>query len=194
MKRNDFKKLRVYFKDNLGRFLSKALAIKAQTVYKSKKTKILNRLLKHPISIEIINRTAGSSYLNGYGTLYGFLGFDSATQPNPVSSLYSYLDENIQPIYIQSPDKLSLKVIMKVPTYEEMRLDQNLLLPWGDGMSWPEALEVGIDGFGHFMASYKRPLGRSNQGIQVKNKIRANSVIQTNYLKDIYKNDTDFGP
>jgi hypothetical protein len=194
MKKNDFKKLRTYFKDNLGRFVSKVLAVKAQTVYKSKKTKMLNRLLKHPISIEISNRTAQSSYLNGYGTLYGFLGFDSTTQPNPVSSLYTYLEENIQPVYIQSPDGLSLKVIIKVPTYQEMRLDSSLSLPWGDGMSWPEALEVGIDGFGHFMASYKRPLGRSNQGIQVKNKIRSNSVIQTNYLKDIYKNDTDFGP
>lgn len=188
----NFKKIRTYFKDSLGRFMSKVLFLRAQTVYKSKKTKILNRLLKHPVSIELSNKTPNSKLLGGYGTLFGFMGFEAGS--NPVSYLYDYLNERIQPSFIQSPDRLSVRVSIKIPSYDEMRLDPNLVLPWNAGLSWPEALEIGIDNFGNFLSSSRRSLGRSELGIQTKFEVRSDSVIQINYLKDIYKNDTNFGP
>lgn len=189
---DNFKKIRTYFKDSLGRFMSKILFLRAEVVYKSKKTKILNRLLKHPVSIELNNKTSNSKFLGGYGTLFGFIGFESGD--NPVSYLYNYLNENIQASFIQSPDKLSVTVLVKVPSYEEMRLDPGLVLPWNGGISWPEALEVGIDNFGNFLSSMTRSIGRSELGIQSRFEVRPSSVIQINYLKDIYKNDTNFGP
>lgn len=185
-----------YIRDSLGRFVGKFLKSRAEKIYQSRKRKLLIRLLRHPISVELREKTSPSRYLKnvkGGSTLYGFMGFDIATQSDPVKDLYDYLEQNIAPIYIYKKNGFAIEVTLKVPTYQEMRAEANLTLEWQGGISWPEALEIGISGIGYFMRPTSKFSGRSTLGFQAKKPIRNESVISVNYLSEIYKNDTNFG-
>jgi hypothetical protein len=184
-------KVSEYVRDSLGRFTSKIIIRRSERVFKTRKTKLLNRLLRHPVSQELRSMSS-SSLLGGMGTLYGFMGFDAGTQPDPVGYLYDYLDRNITPVYKQIKGGLAMEVLLKVPSYEEMRSDEDLVLPWDGGVSWPEALEIGVTGLGYFLRGGHREMGRSGWGLQTRKKIRKDKIVRTKYLTEIYKDDTDF--
>lgn len=190
MKR-DVEKAIQYVRDTFGRFTSKVIQQKSQIVFKSKKKKLLNRLMRHPISQELMSKSP-SNLLDGLGTLYGFMGFDAAKQPNPVQYLYDYLDQNIKPKYKQEKGGFTMQVRLEIPSYEEMRKDSKLTLPWEGGLAWPEALEVGLSGLGYFLRSGRKNKGRSLLGLQSETLLRPEQMVQARYLTEIYQNDSDF--
>jgi hypothetical protein len=190
MKR-DVEKAIQYVRDTFGRFTSKVIQQKSQIVFKSKKKKLLNRLMRHPISQELMSKSP-SNLLGGLGTLYGFMGFDVSRQPNPVQYLYDYLDQNIKPKYKQERGGFTMQVRLEIPSYEEMRKDSNLILEWEGGLAWPEAIEVGLSGLGYFLRSGRKNKGRSLLGLQSETLLRPEQMIQASYLTEIYQNDSDF--
>jgi len=190
MKR-DVEKAIQYVRDTFGRFTSKIVQQKSQIVFKSKKKKLLNRLMRHPISQELMSKSP-SKLLGGLGTLYGFMGFDASKQSNPVQYLYDYLDQNIKPKYKQEKGGLTMQVRLEIPSYEEMRKDSNLTLPWEGGLAWPEAIEVGLSGLGYFLRSGRKNKGRSLLGLQSETLLRPEQMVQARYLTEIYQNDSDF--
>lgn len=169
----------------IGRDVNQIQQADAKSYFEQVKSEILTEVAAHPVSQELINHNNPSSFLSGVrGTLFGFIGFESSSQP--VSSLLSFLQQNIT--YTVSKRLLrGIKLTIIIPDYKEMRNEQSLMLPW-DSLSWPESIEKGISGLGYYLFSMRGVNSRSKEGTQIRNQLRAAEYKPVKYLSAIFKN------
>lgn len=134
---------------------------------------ILDEVSKHDICQELRSKEAPSKFLaSESSTLFGFMGFESDF--DPVGHLLTFLEKTIQPKFSVNFGAYTLISSLSLPTKNKMREDENLRMPWLKGMSWPEAIEVGVSGLKYFIG--KEGKGRSELGIQAtKAGIKGNS-------------------
>lgn len=149
------------------------------------KSFIIERLRQHPVSIELIAHTNPSNYIER-GTLFGFLGFQKGRKP--VDDLIKYLIAKIT----RTEKFTDYSYISKVffPDFSDMSNIDSLKMPWMTGISWPEAIQSGVSGLGYFLPSRGGDMSeysRSQEGIQVKNKVNASDMAPIRgYIDDVY--------
>ncbi len=150
------------------------------------KRAIINMVKNHDVSNDLMSH-AQSEYLNGRtGTLFGFLGFPTGT--DPVQELVDFLEEFL---VIEPKIKIGLTGItvdIKLPPITPRDLVKaGLALPWQKSLAWPYAIEGNISNLPFFLSINK---GRSMEGLQRK-KAKVGMTAEftgTPYLSDIIKN------
>lgn len=158
------------------------------------KSNIIFEVKNHPVSLELINLTAPSQYIEGdvNPTLYGFLGFESGT--DPVEDLISFLDKNI---IVEDKKRFKFfgkKIVtnVRLPSKEDMNNETSLHPPW-ISVAWPVLVEEGTvtyggirSGMSFFLDGTNFPQSRSNLGIQIKGPIRK-EILGISYISPIFK-------
>lgn len=149
------------------------------------KQAILNEIKNHPFSKDLESH-AQSAYLNGRkGTLFGFLGFDTGT--NPVQELITFLDNfwEVKPVPQFGLRGLTVNIKLKPVKPSDLK-NAGLVLPWQPSVAWPYAVESNISNLPFFLSINK---GRSLEGLQLKT-AREGMTAEfhgVSYISDIFK-------
>jgi hypothetical protein len=146
------------------------------------KEKALIEFDKHDVTQELSNPEGGniSETLDGYGNLFGFIGFESGF--NPISPVRKVLKSSIKfkgtDLEINYPRNkkgqfargkrtVAIRISVQVPDLEDFN-EAAKFQGWNGGRNWVKGIERGISGVSYF-ANY--PRGRSEQGVQLKGPI-----------------------
>lgn len=165
--------------------LRKALEAKIRPLFNQLRLDMIQELHDHPISEEIAlgpKLNWSSPFLNGYGDLFSFIGFQKDDNPiKPIEDLFKGLR-----LYSITSKGLKYKFEIKnFPTQEDIR--KVTKMPWATGRSWAMGIEEGISGLGRYLnIDYDK--GRSGAGIQAKNIKNLRPAFQpTPYITPILK-------
>jgi len=142
------------------------------------KDEMIKEFLNHPITKEILagpNASNISGTLGGYGNLFSFIGFESGEKPiDPILALlkqtkYSVgrMNRGVATITVEIPSKEQIFAVTP--------------LPWAQGLSWAERIEVGLSGLGMYM-NKKSDYSRSGTGVQSSAQQRGGSFRNTKYI------------
>ena len=153
--------------------------------FEERKTDFVNQFEKHPVTVELTNEESPniSNTLGGYGNLFGFLGFNKGS--DPITPVKEILKRNTKIDHISiksSTDNILLRY--SVPDLNDF--DAAAKLEW-DATNWVKGIERGISGFQNFMS---KSGGRSDQGIQIKGRVKpfsgaTNRFQNTKYMTDL---------
>ncbi len=135
------------------------------------KDELLTEFNQSPVTQELEAGEDASSLVlpQGYGNLFGFLGFDAGREPiGPVR-------EELEKIEITSrkPQVSGRTWVFRIIFPSEEDLEKVSKMDWESGRSWINAVTKGLSGFSHFLSSLKRRLGRSGGGVQVESDLRS---------------------
>lgn len=165
--------------------LRKTLEAKIRPLFNQLRADMIQELHDHPISEEIAlgpKLNWSSPFLNGYGDLFSFIGFQRDDNPiKPIEDLFKGLR-----LYSITSKGLKYKFeIRNFPTRNDIR--DITPLPWATGRSWALGMEDGISGLGRYLnIDYDK--GRSGAGIQAKNIKNLRPAFQpTPYITPILK-------
>lgn len=165
--------------------LRKVLEAKIRPLFNQLRAEMIQEFHNHPISEEIAlgpKLNWASPFLNGYGDLFSFIGFDRADNPlKPIEDLFKGLR-----LYSITSKGLKYKFeIRNFPTRNDIR--DITPLPWATGRSWAIGMEDGISGLGRYL-NIQYDDGRSGAGIQAKNIKNLRPAFQpTPYITPILK-------
>jgi len=165
--------------------LRKVLEAKIRPLFNQLRQEMLEELENHPITEEINmgpKLNWSSRFLNGYGDLYSFIGFDRNDDPiKPIRELFAGLR-----LYSVTSKGLNYKFeIRNFPTRNDIR--DVTPMPWAQGRSWAMGIEEGISGLGKYL-NIQYEDGRSGAGIQAKNIKNLRPAFQkTPYITPILK-------
>lgn len=154
--------------------------------FNNEKLNTLKEFDSHVVTQELLNPEKGniSMTLGGYGDLFGFIGFESGSDPiTPVklhleskiklkgTNLSIIYPRNARGQFATGKQTKSLKVIFEVPDLNNF--DKSAQFEgWNGGRNWVKGIEKGISGVSYF-ADY--PRGRSERGLQLKGPIKNSS-------------------
>lgn len=154
--------------------------------FNNEKLNTLKEFDSHVVTQELLNPEKGnvSMTLGGYGDLFGFIGFQSGSDPiTPVkldleskiklkgTNLSIIYPRNARGQFATGKRTKSLKVIFEVPDLNNF--DKSAQFEgWNGGRNWVKGIEKGISGVPYF-ADY--PRGRSERGLQLKGPIKNSS-------------------
>lgn len=165
--------------------LRKVLEAKIRPLFNQLRQEMLEELENHPITEEINmgpKLNWSSKFLNGYGDLYSFIGFDRNDDPiKPIRQLFAGLR-----LFSVTSKGLNYKFeVRNFPTREDIR--DVTPMPWAQGRSWALGMEEGISGLGRYL-NIQYEDGRSGAGIQAKNIKNLRPAFQTTpYITPILK-------
>lgn len=147
------------------------------------KKKLLEDIRNHPISQELIHHNNPSRFLSGKGTLFGFLGFPANS--NPVGELVAVVNDSIRFYPGNQWRNNILPVYIEMLTADELELTK---LPWTSA-SWAYVIEnQDISGLlTHFLSAGIKPIGRSDEGIQVKGQVTNAAFNKVPFLTPLFK-------
>lgn len=162
------------------------------------KTFILKEVANHPISKDIRSKQKspfliGQDHFESESTLFNFMGFDQGT--DPVGELLEFLEESISYELVPTVEagvlKKGLMLNLILPSEADLR-NAGLIIPrYGDGRSWPELIEDGIDNLPNFLNEY-RAASVSGFGIQIKAELHPTAVfVPQDYLTGIFARVAD---
>lgn len=169
--------------------LRKVLEAKIRPLFNQLRQEMLEELENHPITEEINmgpKLNWSSRFLNGYGDLYSFIGFDRNDDPiKPIRELFAGLR-----LYSVTSKGLNYKFeIRNFPTRNDIR--DVTPMPWAQGRSWAMGIEEGISGLGKYLntqTDYNPPDLRSTAGLQIKTTKNLRPAFQkTPYITPILK-------
>jgi hypothetical protein len=152
--------------------------------YEENKEKFLQEFDNHPVTKEIAegpNASNISNTLNGIGNLFSYIGFYA--NENPIGDLKALLIKNFN--LKKKNNKLSTTFVISYPDID--KIQEETPMPWEGGRSWATGVERGISGFGYYV--YKKFLkGRSQEALQVENKVRGSTFKKVRYMSEIIRN------
>lgn len=156
-------------------------AVKKQ--FNEEKQKTLLEFDSHDVTQELAEPEKGniSNTLGGYGDLFGFIGFESGSDPVlPVKlaleSKIKFKSTNLSIIYPRNAKgqfatgkrTKNIKIIFQVPDLNDF--DKAAKFEgWNGGRNWVKGIERGISGVSYY-ADY--PRGRSERGLQLRGQIK----------------------
>lgn len=154
--------LRDWFFDRGKRYILSQVNRILRARFDSAKEELIQEVMNHEVSKELINKTSPSKFLNGQkGSLFAFFGFESGE--DPVGELVKFLNRTIRFIPATTLNfRGETKVFMSVPTPEGIA--PYFPLSWAPGLSWITSVEEGLDGLDFFVPL--QGTGRSSGGIQ----------------------------
>lgn len=141
------------------------------------------QVISHPISQEIAagpNATTTFSALQGWGNLYGFLGFEQGQDP-----IGDILDEIESSVGYTVKRVGKGKYVAEVYAPSEDQFDGVAELPWLGGSNWVKLIARGaIPGLPNFLPNDG---GRSGGGIQANGRVRTGgNKVQRAYYKPMF--------
>jgi len=152
--------------------------------YEESKEKFLEEFDDHPVTKEISegpNASNISNTLNGIGNLFSYIGFYAGE--NPTDDLKTLLVKSFN--LKKKNSKTSTRFVISYPDIDTIQKETPM--PWEGGRSWATGVERGISGFGYYI--YKKFLkGRSEEALQVENKVRGSTFKKVRYMSEIIKN------
>jgi hypothetical protein len=170
---------------NLNKELTKSkewkrfVRLKIAELIEEAQNKMLKKFDNHAVTKEILGGVSAkniSNTLGGYSNLFSYIGFNSGD--TPIKDLRDVLSEFSIRLYTRK-DRVTIAIV--IPT--EKQIYSKTPLPWATGRSWAKSIEQGLSNFGLYIA--RDGSGRSEGGIQTKNKIRSSSFNAMSYLTPI---------
>jgi hypothetical protein len=135
------------------------------------KEELLQEFDSSPVTQEIKagpSLTHSAVLPNGYGNLFGFLGFEEGSDPTIP------LREELEKISVTStkPEIINKRWRFNifVPSTED--IDKVTPMQWETGRSWVNAVTKGLTGFSYYVNKLAQSIGRSGGGIQSKHQLR----------------------
>lgn len=176
----DTSALKDWFFDKGRRFILSNINKIIKKKFDKQKELLIEEIISHPVSQELINHTSPSKFLNGSnGSLFGFIGFEAGT--DPVGDLVKLIRRVVRFIPATTINFRGLtKVFLTVPRVKD--IDYYFPLPWEPGNSWISGIENGISGLGYFLS---KKAGRSQEGIQINTDINYTEFEPVDYLTPI---------
>jgi hypothetical protein len=145
-----------------------------EQVFNEKKESMMQEFAKHPVTVELSNENSYnvSSTLGGYGNLFGFIGFNSGSDPiGPVEEKLRELVELIDVSFSSQASKVQIK--FNAPDLDDFG-DVAQYDGWREGGNWLKGIERGISGLQYFRTSLGQDeKGRSGLGIQMKGNVKS---------------------
>ena len=144
------------------------------------------------VTREIDNETSEniSNTLGGIGNLFSYIGFYAGTKPTePIRNI---LNRQINFIVGRRGTLGGFyKAIIYIPSKQE--IFDATPMPWNEGRSWAEGIELGIAGYNIYgLGTYRSPEpSRSGQALQQtwrKNPIRPGRFVNSKYISEILRN------
>lgn len=174
---------------NIGNQTKETIRSRLSTNIDRAKNRAIKKFDSHPITKEIESGPFAQTSLlpRGYGNLYSFIGFNS----NPIPSIRNVI--LIKP-KISGGRKIknsgTFRFVVVMPSIEDIYEASPIPGGWISGRSWVQLLERGIDNFGNYLFQRNRVFrnSRSGTGIQVRNQIRENNGINSQYISQILEN------
>jgi len=161
------------------------------------KEEIIAEFENHPVTQEIeggISSINISNTLNGVTNLYSFIGFESGDKPlDPIR-------EELKKINIKYTTNSKGELIFSVQFPTAKDIFKVTPMPWAEGRSWAQGIELGISGLGFYLKKVKN--SRSGLGIQSQTPVRSNArfkntkyisyliSLYTKKIQDLSKNTT----
>lgn len=162
----------------------------ATDAFKEIESQFMQEFESHPITREIeggSNSSNISGTLNGYGNLFGFIGFSQGS--DPIAQLRTMLKSMMKMNQRAKTTKGSNPRVGFDVSVPDMKVIMSATpMPWENGRSWVRGIERGISGFGYFMNTMDRRYSRSGAGIQVDEKLRPGSYTPTKYMSEMLRN------
>jgi hypothetical protein len=182
--------------------LSKAVGSLKNLAYGTAKSKLefykdqlLDKFDNHEVTVELEGGATGENITGTMGgrdgaNLFTFLGF--AANDNPIDDLRNALHFSIQmdndPSVRQDGRYVIFSFPVSIPTVED--LEPYALLPgFNRGANWIEELESGVTGWAHYLywRQFSPEVSRSEEAVQVKNKLRSGKFPRIPYLTPLLK-------
>jgi hypothetical protein len=171
---------------SLAAFKKKSFQLAGKKLAKERNS-LLNDFDRHPVTLELKGGAKASnisrSLPGGYGNLFSFIGFGEGESPTEI------VRDALETVKItgsgrrgSSGDRAFYSFRVKYPTLEQLKTVTSM--PWETGLSWLARIEKGISGFGYYMNTTWFP-GRSGEGFQADNKIRAGGYSPVSYYSGI---------
>lgn len=184
--------------------ISKAEPILVREAEKYAREKIfepeVNRLQrefeKHPVTKEIAGGIESPNYsktLVGFNSdegrnLFSFIGFDEGDEP--LDAIREFLDPDNQNgpkmNYVRGSQVRNLVFQFKVTAPNKQDIYNATPMPWADGISWAERIELGIPGVNRFLNKFGIAKSQSGGGIQVKANLRSTRFSNRSFLSQIF--------
>jgi hypothetical protein len=161
----------------------------SREVFNSAKNDFFQEFESHPVTREVESGADGanlSGTLNGYGNLFSFIGFNSASEP--IAHLRSVLKSmmRLSKIKVRRGSNSSVSFDISMP---DMKVITSATpMPWESGRSWVRGIERGISGFGYYMSTRSRRFSRSGTAIQSDSRLRGGAYVPTKYMSQMLRN------
>jgi hypothetical protein len=145
------------------------------------KAEMMYDFATHPVTIELDGGNSAtniSGTLDGITNLYSFIGFNNGENPTRViKEMLEASTFDLKPI-----SNGSFEFTAKIPTAKD--IFNNTPMPWAEGRSWAQGIELGISGLGYYLKG-PRANSRSGSGIQVDDKIRQARFKNVPYISQL---------
>ena len=173
-------------KNQVPRVGKSALKKEINTKFKKIKKEMIQEFLSLPVTQELLGGPDApniSGTLNGFTSLFAFIGFDSGDQP--IAPILNAL-ERTQLQYLKElkqTNKVGGVFTVTLPTAEQ--IFSITPMPWAIGRSWAQGIETGISGLGFLLR--KKGKGRSGVALQSRVKVRGGRFRNTAYISSFIK-------
>jgi len=154
--------------------------------FKKIKKEMIREFLSLPVTQELLGGPDAaniSGTLNGFTSLFAFIGFDAGDQP--IAPILNAL-ERTQLQYVKElkeSRRVGGKFTVTLPTTEQ--IFSMTPMPWAIGRSWAQGIETGISGLGFLLR--KKGKGRSGAALQSRVKVRGGRFKNTAYISSFIK-------
>lgn len=146
------------------------------------KARMITDFYKHPVTTELLTNRSGpdTSGSNIPVSLFGYIGFVEGT--DPITPIVDYLINHTTFRYVRYQPLFKHVFEIDIPEAEDIFAITPM--PWADGRSWVQGIELGISGVGYTLHSNK---GRSGEAIQAQKQIRSGRFRNQAYLSSLLK-------
>lgn len=172
---------------SLEKQVPKALKKGFESTFKNKFEELKNEMIKefltHPVTIEIKNGASAantSGTLGGVANLFVFIGFNE--NDDPITPILQILQKTK---YRRTKEKKGAQEFT-VDLPEPKEIFSATPMPWANGRSWAQGIEVGISGVGYLLRKNSSS-SRSGAAIQLRKKIRSGKFQNVPYISSIIK-------
>jgi len=163
-----------------------ALKKEVNTKFKKIKKEMITEFLTLPVTQELLGGPDApniSGTLNGFTSLFAFIGFDAGDQP--IAPILNAL-ERTELLYLRElkdGKKVGGEFNITLPTAQQ--IFSITPMPWAIGRSWAQGIETGISGLGFLLR--KKGKGRSGAALQSRVKVRGGRFKNTAYISSFIK-------
>jgi hypothetical protein len=165
--------------------LRKVIEARIRPLFNQIRQEMLDEFTNHPVTEELDmgpKLNWGSKFLDGYGDLYSFIGFNRDDDPT------RQIKELIKGLRLYSVTSKGLDHVFEIRNFPTKQDVASVTpMPWASGRSWAIGIEEGISGLGKYLnTEYQQ--GRSGAGIQLKNVKNLRGAFKpTPYINTILK-------
>tara|TARA_Y100000114_G_C11640524_1_gene269017 strand:- start:47 stop:628 length:582 start_codon:yes stop_codon:yes gene_type:complete len=173
-------------KNQVPRVGKSILKKEINTKFKKIKKEMITEFLTLPVTQELLGGPDApniSGTLNGFTSLFAFIGFDAGDQP--IAPILNAL-ERTELLYLRElkdGKKVGGEFNVTLPTAQQ--IFSITPMPWATGRSWAQGIETGISGLGFLLR--KKGKGRSGAALQSRVKVRGGRFKNTAYISSFIK-------